>query len=155
MPLPVGFLEATGGDGAEPPVITLTSTPSYLEGDDGRAAPSAEYIETTFTAREGFVSTTVRISAQRLVDGVSVPTDSSVVDGFLCFDNQQDGLCDDLSSSDLTVEAVDAGALSGRPMYFSEEATYTYGTVFLGGVDISVSGADREQTIEIFESFAF
>ncbi|MEP6297660.1 MAG: hypothetical protein ABJ382_10045, partial [Ilumatobacter sp.] len=155
VPLPVGFLETNAGVGSGPPRIVLTSTPSYLEGDDGRGDPSAEYLEATFTVREGFVATTVRISAQRLVGDAGIPPDSSVVDGFLCFDSEQDGLCDDFTTGDPNIETLEVGALSGRPMYIGEEATYTTGSVAIGGVNISVSGADREQTIRIFESFAF
>lgn len=154
VPLPIGFLDEAARDGEGPLMITLTTTPSYLgEDDDGGGEPSVEYIEATFTVREGFVSTAVRISAQRLVGDASVPADYSVVDGFLCFDNDQDARCDDIMGGDADRTTLEAGALSERPIYVTDETTYVYGTVVVGGVNIFVSGADPDQIIETFESF--
>ena len=124
-----------------------------IVGDSGPGdEPNGAWVEARITVRRGFVATTVSLSGQRLSDGAPVPPGWAQVDGFLCDDLDDDGVCG--RPADDGAERIRAGALAGLPVYIEGPPGYTAGYAVLGGVNISVYGTDRPTTIAIFEAFA-
>lgn len=153
LPLPRAFAEGTISETATPATIVLTTSPTVIGNASEPSETNATYVSSELTLSEGFVTTTLTISAQALDPGSTAPEGQAVVDGFLCDDPDGDGQCQDFTATDPNADTIQTGALQGVTIYIDEQPGYTSGVVLLNGIRISMIGTDRATTIAAFGGF--
>jgi hypothetical protein len=153
VPLPTAFAEGTISENAGPATIIVTNSPTAIGNAAENPETAATYISAEFIVREGFVTTSLTISAQALQTGAVAPDGYAVVDGFLCDDPDGDGRCQDFTATDPNTDTIQAGALQGLAVYIDEQPSYTSGAIVLNGVRISMIGSDRPSMIAAFNGF--
>jgi hypothetical protein len=155
VPAPVGLLNGQ--------VMAVTSSSISIGqmdmfGEHERPEDGAAVVErrAEFVVREGFVATTVSVSAQAVRAGGEPWPGMATIDGYQCPDLDLDGVCDPPDTQPGADSfAVTDGALAGVEAIISASPTgaMAYAGVQLGPFQIFVMGGDLAATQEILNTF--
>lgn len=133
-------------------VIITTESNTHQEGDDPGLPGSVIYRDATFLLREGFLTTTVKISGEALREGRTPREGFAVVDGYLCNDGDANGECDSNPIGDQPV-VISNGALAGASVFIDESLGVASATVIAETFQVFVYGTDRATAVDILNGF--
>ncbi|MEM9745219.1 MAG: hypothetical protein AAF945_00895 [Actinomycetota bacterium] len=123
---------------ADEATITIQRIPFASE---TATAPDRESLTITYLRREGFTETRVAVTTTRLTDEPSDLLDGlTIVDGWLCRDAIDDGICDPTDDDPDSAVLIESGTFAGKRADVSSETDIVGATV--GIFDIIISAPD-------------